>query len=204
LITTGVRLTNDTLTVSYGFEAEVTIDGNSTLNHATLETISTPPHPMGSGSIVNNGTMTLSASALTVGGVTGTGSIVATNNSTVTLDRSYSTTDTIKLTSGHLYLGNYNALFGEGPPIAFLAPITGFSTASAITLDDTQATSEVFAKTSSTAGDLMLFNGATEVASLQISGAAHIYASIVAGTTAFTHSVLLTSNDTGHSLPITG
>jgi hypothetical protein len=158
---------------------------------------------MGSGSIVNNGTMTLSASTLTVGGATGTGTLIATNNSTINLDRSYSTSESIKLTSGHLYLGNYNALFGAAPPIAFLAPITGFNAASAITLYDTQATSEVFAKTSPTAGDLMLYNGATEVASLQISGASHIYASIGAGTSASTHSILLTSTDTGHSLPIT-
>lgn len=199
-----MRLTNSSLTISYGAEAgPVTINGNSTLNHATLETISIPPHPMGSGSIINNGTMTLSASALTVGGVTGTGAIVATNGSTVTLDRSYATSENIKLTSGHLYLVN-SAEFGSPPAIAFLAPITGFNSASAITLDDIQATSEVFAKTSPTVGDLTLFNGATEIASMQISGAAHVYASIVAGTTAFTHSVLLTATDTGHSLPVTG
>jgi hypothetical protein len=159
---------------------------------------------MGSGSIVNNGIMTLSAPAPPVGGVSGTGTIIATTKSTITLDRFDSISDTIQLTSGHLYLGNYEAEFGGAPPITFLAPITGFNAAGAITLYGTQATSEVFAKTTPTHGDLMLYNGTTEVASQQISGASHIYASIVPETSGARERILLTSTDTGHSLPITG
>jgi hypothetical protein len=62
-------------------------------------------------------------------------------------------------------------------------------------VDNTVATAEVFAKTSLTSGDLMLFNGATEVANLHISGAMNIYAQNVAG------AVVLTSTDPGAHLP---
>jgi hypothetical protein len=149
--------------------------------------------------------MTLSASTLTILAATGSGTIVATNNSTINLT-GLGETDTIKLVSGHLNITNANRGFEEqpNPAMNFIAPITGFNAASAITLYDTQATSEVFAKTSPTVGDLMLYNGATEVASLQISGASHVYASIVPGVGGVVGSILLTSTDTGHSLPITG
>jgi hypothetical protein len=196
LTTTGIKLTNYDLVISTPtLPKEPIISGNSTLNHSSLQ-VDGPP-PMGPTQIENNGVMTLSASTLTLSGATGTGTIVATNGSTINLT-GQTDTNTIKLTSGHLYLVN--------PPQApnaamnFLAPITGFNAASEITLNDIQATSEVFAKTSLTAGDLTLYNGTTEVASLHISGSSMVYASVVQGSAY--DSILLTATKPAHSLPV--
>jgi hypothetical protein len=196
LETTGIKLTNYNLVISTPtLPKEPIISGNSTLVHSSLE-VDGPP-PMGPTQIANNGTMTLSASILTISGATGTGTIVATTNSTINLT-GQTDTNTIKLTSGHLYLAN--------PPQApnaamnFLAPITGFNAASEITLNGIQATTEVFAKTSLTAGDLTLYNGTTEVANLHISGSSMVYASIVSGSAY--DSILLTATKPAHPLPI--
>lgn len=203
LTTTGIDLTNYSLVISTPvMPREVVISGNSTLTHSAFE-VDGPP-PMGPTEIANNGTMTLSASTLTIMGATGTGTIVATNNSTINLTSAQADTNTIKLTSGHLYLANYI----EAPPNAamnFLAPITGFNAASEITLSGIQATTEVFAKTSLTAGDLFLYNGTTQVASLHISGSPMVYASIVppgSGSGSAYDSILLTATKPVHPLPI--
>jgi hypothetical protein len=196
LTTTGIDLTNYSLVISTPvMPREPIISGNSTLIHSSLEVVGPPP--MGPTTIANNGTMTLSASTLTLAGATGTGTIVATNNSTINLT-GQSETDTIKLTSGHLYLANYP----QAPNTAmnFLAPITGFNAASEITLSGIQATTEVFAKTSLTVGNLVLYNGTTEVANLHISGSSMVYASIVQGSAY--ESILLTSTKPAHPLPI--
>ncbi|MEA2789673.1 MAG: hypothetical protein QOG73_2079 [Acetobacteraceae bacterium] len=196
LTTTGIDLTNYSLVISTPvMPREPIISGNSTLIHSSLEVVGPPP--MGPTEIANNGIMTLSASTLTISGATGTGTIVATNNSTINLT-GQTDSNTIKLTSGHLYLSNY--LASPNAAMNFLAPITGFNAASEITLNDVQATSEVFAKTSLTAGDLFLYNGTTEVANLHISGSSMVYASIVQGSAY--DSILLTSTKPAHPLPI--
>ena len=201
LTTTGIHLGQAAqLTVDawLGSSSKLIVQGNSSLSQAaslSVNTVGAPSVPLGT--IENDGLMKLNASNLTAGALTGQGVIRATNDSTIQLS-SASAGETIQLTSAHLAIAGTLApptITGNG--LNFLAPIKDFGASSTITLYNTQATSEIFAKTSLKAGELFLYNGSTLVADLHISGQAHIYA-----TQQFS-SVVLTPYDSGHSLPIT-
>ena len=201
LTTAGVRLTGTGLTVSPVFSTiPLIVQGDSRLTSgATLAITEAGTGSLPRGPLENNGTMTVSGSTLEIGNLTGQGVISATHASTLDIGSATSSSETIQLTAATLNIGG--PLFGSNPGLTFLAPITHFGSASSITLPDTQATSEVFAKATATAGELFLYNGSTMVADLHISGQAHIYATV--NTSAATSgSVVLTCYDTGHALPI--
>lgn len=171
-------------TLSAGSSLTVQMTGTASLPHGMLE---------------NDSTMTLNGAQLTVGALTGTGTIVARGNSTVTVS-SAPTSETIKLTSGHLEIGA-----GAGRPstaLSFMAPVTDFGASSSITLDSTQATSAVFKMSAPTVGEMFLYNGSTLVGDLHISGQSTLYATDnLAGTPS--GSLTITAYDTGHAIPLT-
>jgi hypothetical protein len=169
------------------------LTGGAVLNAQLIGTGSLPRAP-----IQNDGTMTINASTVQVGGLTGQGVVRATNSSSITVI-SASTGETVQLVSAHLYVGG--GPIQSSTAMQFLAPITNFGANSQITLNNTQATSDIFVKSAPTAGELFLYNGTTLVADLHISGQAHIYASNIAPGLV-PGSVLITAHDTGHSLPI--
>jgi hypothetical protein len=169
------------------------ITGGSILDTQLIGTGSLPRAP-----IENDGTMTVNGSTLAVGELTGQGVVRVTNNSSVSVIDA-SAGETIQLVSGHLYVGG--GPIPTSTAMQFLAPITRFGANSEITLNNTHATNEVFLKTSATAGQVVLYDGSTVVADLQISGQRHIYASNVPASLV-PGSVLLTSYDSGQSLPI--
>ena len=128
--------------------------------------------------------------------LTGQGVVHATQDSTLAVIGA-SARETIQLVSAHLIIGG--GPIQTSTAVQFLAPITQFGADSTISLDNTQATREVFVKSGPTAGELFLYNGATMVADLHIRGQAQIYAeNIPAGMQP--GSVLLTAYDTGHSI----
>jgi hypothetical protein len=199
--TTGISLSGGLLSVREFASSSSTliVHGNSTLSAgADLDVHLVGTGSLPGGPLENDGTMTVNGATLAAGTLSGQGTIVAIGNSTLSL-LGASTSETIKLQSAHLSIG-------DGAPVStalqFLAPITAFGATSAITLENTQATSEVFNHTSPTAGELFLYNGTTLVADLHISGQAQIYAADSAA--GAPPSVTLTAFDTGHSLPITG
>ena len=199
LTTAGIHLKNARLTVDewLGSSSKLIVQGNSSLGHAAsldVHTVGAPSVPLGT--IENDGVMSLNNSNLAAGALTGQGVIRATNNSTIQLATA-SAGETIQLQSAHLAIaGTLMPPTITGNGLNFLASIKDFGASSTITLYNTQATSEVFAKTSLKAGELFLHNGSTLVADLHISGQAHIYAAQQFS------SVVLTPYDTGHSLPI--
>ena len=201
LTTAGVKLSGNELTVSPLLSTiPLIVQGNSTLSHgATLDIQEAGTGSLPRGGLENNGTFKLSASTLEVGNLTGQGVISATSNSTLDIGSATSRSETIELHAAHLVLGG--PLFAANPGMTFLAPITQFGSASTITLSDTQATSEIFAKATATSGQLFLYDGTTMVADLHISGQPHIYA-MNNPSEGVGGSVILTPYDTGHSLPI--
>ncbi|MDR3535605.1 MAG: hypothetical protein P4L71_03810 [Acetobacteraceae bacterium] len=201
LTTTGLAVSGGTLAMRE-FSSSTTsliVHGNSSVTNGGVlssQYIGTGSLPRGP--LENDGTMTVSGSTLSVGALTGSGIVLATGNSNLSL-YSAPTSETIELQSGHLTIGGAPNL--PDTVMQFLAPVKQFGASSAITLDAVQATQEVFAKSAPTAGELFLYNGSTLVADLHISGQANIYAAdtpagLVPG------SVTLTAYDTGHSLPI--
>lgn len=210
--TSGIQMSGGMLTVASYVDtakpiAPLIVRGDSSLaNGASLSVELQGYKRVGQGGpLENDGTMTVSASRLFVGHLSGQGVISATDGSTLGIQiASASSAETIQLTSAHLDIG-YTGVFGPpptNPGLSFLAPITDFGPTSSITLFNTQATSEVFAKSSPTAGELFLYNGSTPVADLHISGQANIYASNPSPSPSAFGSILLTPYDTGHSLPI--
>ena len=199
LTAAGVQLDGTRLEVSPIFstiplilQGDSSLTDGATLDIQELGTGSLPNDPL-----ENDGSFSLSASTLEIGNLTGQGAISATDNSTLDIGSATSSGETILLGAANLSLGG--PLFAANPGLTFLPPVTEFGSTSSISLYNTQATSEVFAKTAPTAGELSLYNGTTLVADLHISGQANIYASynpVGEGT------VTLTPYDTGHSLPI--
>jgi hypothetical protein len=176
VISTGVHLTSGAHLVlnQIAFGQTFALNGNSSLTGGSDLTVkATGINHQPVGSLGNNGTMEISASSLDVGFLNGTGHVKVINQGTVQVQLSAASSETIQLQSGHLEIG------GSVPAYAamhFLAPITEFGDNSSITLDNTQATAEMFAKTSPTAGELFLYNGSTVVADLHISGQSNLYA----------------------------
>src|SRR6185437_10798752 len=176
------------------------IHGNSSLaNGATLDAHLIGTASLPHGPVENDGTMTVNASTLAVGQLTGEGIVRATGGSTVSVI-SASAGEAIQLQSAHLYIGD--SAIPTSTAMQFLAPVTHFGDGSVITLNNTQATSEVFAKSNPTAGELFLYNGSQLVADMHISGQSQIYATDIPAGPAGPGSVLLTPYDTGHTLPI--
>jgi hypothetical protein len=87
--------------------------------------------------------------------------------------------------------------------MVFLAPVTEFGSDASISLVNSQAMQEVFNPTGPDAGEMLLYNGSTQVADLHLSGQSQFYASNQPASGGHTSSVLITAYDTGHSNPIT-
>lgn len=196
IVTPGVQANGTTILVDTE-TATVVVDGNSQItNGGTLNLIGAyrTPYPV-QGPLQNNGVMTLNASVLEAGALSGTGTIRATAGSTVAL-QSAGSGETIQLQSSYLTIGGQ--AFGAGG-MSFLAPITMDST-STITLNETPATSEQVQSLGGGMMDVYLFNGTTEVAAVTVRGVAHLYASESgSGTSAMT---ILSTTHPGSSLPI--
>jgi hypothetical protein len=177
--------------VTNGFEADgtaigisasgatIVIDGDSNLtNGATLTLLGAyrAPGPFYS-TTQNNGAMTVNASTAHFGPLSGTGSISASNGSS--LDIQTATADeTIQLQSSHLTIGGQGGFgIGTGPSggMAFLASIT-MDDSSGITLANTQATSMVLDETGGSVHEVFLYNGDTQVADLKLNGPSQLYA----------------------------
>nr|WP_294520765.1 hypothetical protein [uncultured Rhodopila sp.] len=201
VVTNGIDLTHAQMIVAeiiYGTES-LAIHGTSNIRAGStlaVQDVGTASLPRGA--LENDGRMNLDASTLAVGSVIGHGVVRATGNSIISTLFAGSS-ETIQLVAGHLDIGG--SPIGTSTAMQFLAPITEFGRTSEISLNDTHATSEVFAKSGPTAGELFLYDGSALVADLHISGQAHIYAqqTPVAGSG---DSVVLTAYDSGHSLPV--
>ena len=168
------------------------VAGGAVLDAQLVGTGSLPRAP-----IENDGTMTINGSTVEVGELTGQGTLRAVGDSSLSVI-SASAGETIQLVSAHLYIGG--GPIPSSTALQFLAPITGFGAGSEITLNNTVATSAMFAKSGPRAGEMLLYNGANRVADLHIRGQAQIYASSPAGSGP--PSVLLTAFDTGHSIAL--
>jgi hypothetical protein len=152
------------------------------------------PYPV-QGPLENNGVMTVNASVLQAGALSGTGTIRALAGSTVAL-QSAGAGETVQLQASHLAIGGL--AFGSGG-MSFLAPIT-MDSASTITLNETPATSEAVESLGGGLMDVFLFNGTTEVASLTVRGVANLYAvESGSGANAMT---ILSATHSGSSLPV--
>ncbi len=199
--TTGITVAGGTLTIRefVSSNSALIVHGDSSISAGGVfasQLIGTGSLPRGP--LENDGAMTVDAATLTVGALTGSGVIRVTGNGTVSVDTA-AAGETIQLQSGHLAVGG--GPIPTGTAMQFLAPVTNFGAGSEITLNATQATREVFAKSAPTAGELFLYNGSQLVADLHISGQARIYATNTpAG--ALPGSVTLTAYDTGHAVHI--
>ncbi len=186
--------------------AEIIVDGDSSLtNGATLTLLGAyrTPGPIYSAT-ENNGAMTLSGSTAHLGALSGTGSIDASSRSSLDIQTS-SVGETIRLQSSHLTIGGQGGLgAGAGPAggMSFLASITmDDSPSSGITLANTLATRMVLNETGGSLQEVVLYNGATEVADLKISGPAQVYAEQqMAGSTPY---VELVTQPVPYGLPAT-
>lgn len=203
IITTGFVSNGSAIGVS-AEGAAVKVTGSSQLtNHATLTLISVYRAPLPNyGPVENDGRMSLNASTAHLGSVAGTGSIVASNGSS--LDVQADTGNTIQLQSSHLNIG------GQGWPgdwrgpaggLAFIRAPIKMDAASSIILANTTATSEVLDMHSGSVSELLLYNGTSEVADLKISGVPRVYAeqTLQGGAPA----VWLSATPDSHPLPIT-
>jgi hypothetical protein len=198
--TAGIKMTGGELDIRQftGTASSVAILGNSSLSGGAVlnaQLIGTASLPRGP--LTNYGTMTVNASTLEVGQLSGQGVVRATGGSSVTVIGA-TAGETIQLVSAHLYVGG--GPIQTSTAMQFLAPVTDFGASSEITLNNTQATREIFSKSSPTAGQLFLYNGSTMVADIHISGQAHIYATDIPPGSA-PGSVLITAFDTGHTIP---
>ena len=177
--------------------AHFAVEGNSSLTKGAVldaRLIGTASLPRAD--LENDGTMRVDASTLAVGDLTGQGVVRATGGSSLTM-LGASASETVQLVSAHLYVGG--APVYASTALSFLAPVTQFGTTSAITFDDTQATSGVFKQTGATAGEVLLYNGTSVVADFKLSGQSHLYATDTPNGSV-PGSVTLTAYDTGHSM----
>ena len=180
VVTTGFSAHGTAIGISAS-GGEIVINGDSSLTSgATLTLLGAYRAPGQDYSTTeNNGTMTLNASIAHIGALSGSGSIRASNGSSLDLQSS-TAGETISLRSSHLTIGGQDGLgAGAGPAggMAFLAPITmNDNPASSITLANTQATSMVLDETGGSIHEVFLYNGGTEVADLKLSGLSKLYA----------------------------
>jgi hypothetical protein len=196
IVTQGVVAAGKTITVSTE-TAELVVNGNSSLTQgATLNLIGAYRTPSEiSGPIANNGVMTINDSTVKFGALSGTGAINASNGSTLDIQSS-SAGNAIHLSGSQLYIGGQaNAPGG----MSFLAPITLDATSS-ITLAMTPATGEVLTRVGPSISEVVLYNGAAEVADLKVSRVATLYAT-ESGSGASAMTILSTTPGL-HDLPI--
>ena len=125
---------------------------------------------------------------------------VMINDSNLTVSGG-ATSETIYLRSSHLDIGG-GGMPVANPAMSFLAPIN-VDQSSSITIENTQATSEVFAKSSPTVGELMIYNGSTMVADLHVSGAPYLFAYNEPAKVAGGGSVHLSSQLSAGAVPLT-
>ena len=196
IVTPGVSASGTTISVSTE-TATLVVNGNSSLTAgATLNLIGAyRTRTEVSGPIQNNGVMTLNNATVEFGALSGSGSVRASNNSTLDIQSSLPG-NIIQLRSSHLLIGGQNYVPGG---MSFAAPIT-MDAASTITVASTQATSELLHYAGGSISEVLLYNGTGEVADLKVSGVAHLYAAQSGtGTGAM---VTLSTTYTPQSLPI--
>jgi hypothetical protein len=196
IVTPGVKATGTTITVSTE-TAELVVNGDSSLTKgATLNLIGAYRTPSEiSGPIENNGVMSVNASTVEFGALSGNGSVKASNGSTLDI-QSATSGNAIQLRSSHLFIGGQGGVAGG---LSFLAPIT-MDTSSTITLNHTQATSEVLKHLGGSISEVFLYNGSTEVADLKVGGVSHLYAAESgSGASAM---VVLSTTHASNDLPI--
>lgn len=202
IVTTGVQAAGTTILISTDV-ALLVIDGDSSLTQgANLQTLGAyrAPRPI-YGPVQNNGVMTVTGSTVDIGTLDGTGAIVAASGSTLNI-QSAAAGDTIQLNASNLYIGGQGGGPGTfGPPggMSFLAPIT-MDQSSTITLNATQATSEVVNTTGGSVTEVLLYNGTAQVADLHVSSGTMIYATDNPGA----DTVTLSTSNGGGSLPVAG
>ncbi|MEA2790366.1 MAG: hypothetical protein QOG73_2772 [Acetobacteraceae bacterium] len=174
IVTPGVQANGSTITVSTE-TATLVVSGNSSLtNDAALNLIGAYRTPtIISGPIQNNGAMTVDGSTVRFGALNGNGAIRASNGSTLDI-QSASAGNTVQLASSHLLIGGQGGAPGG---LSFLAPIT-MDGSSSITLNATQATSEVLKQFGGSISEVFLYNGATAVADLKVTGVSQLYATV--------------------------
>lgn len=197
--TSNLDLTAYRLTVyNYDNTGTFEIDGNSWLQYGSylgLQSQGTGSLP--GGTLINNGSMTLTDSTLQVGAIEGRGLIFANRS---TIDASSSpTSETILMRSAYLDIGGPGAV---NPGMQFLAPIADFDLSDSINLENTHATMEVYFRQS---GNFYLFDGAQMVANMHISGPGlpTIYATQITPAFGAPSVNLTTTNPWGHALPRT-
>lgn len=199
IVTPGVSAAGTTITVSTE-TAELVVNGNSSLTKgATLNLIGAYRTPSEiSGPIENNGAMTLNEFKVEFGALSGTGSIAASNGSTMNI-QSADAGNTIELKASYFYIGYIGGQADAPGGLSFLAPIT-MDAKSSIGLAFTPATSEAVMHLGGSISEVFVYNGATEVANLKVSGVAALYAS-ESGTGASAMTILSTTPNI-HDLPI--
>lgn len=201
IITPGVRADGTTVMVDTS-SAMLEIDGNSSLtNGATLFQLGAyrAPRPI-YGAVQNNGDMIVNSSTAEIGALSGTGSIQAANGSTLKI-QSANAGETIQLNASQLFIGGQGggpATLGAPGGLSFLAPIA-LDALSSITLNATQATSEVLRPAAGSATEVLLYDGSALVADLTITGqsAINVTNDATAG------SVTLTAAPVADPLPVT-
>lgn len=188
IVTPGISGSGSAITVSTE-TAKLVVNGDSSLvRGATLNLIGAYRTPSEvSGPMENNGAMTVSASVVEVGALSGSGSILAAAGSTLDI-QSAAAGETIGLAASNLFIGGQAGAPGG---MTFLAPIT-MDSASTVTLNLTKATREVMQ-----AGHVYLYNGATEVADLKIGGVSRLYATETAA-----GAVVISAVHTNQSIPV--
>lgn len=179
--------------------AHVVLTGDSNLSQGSsldIGQLAVNHHPYAA--LENDGTMTLNNATFNVGDLSGKGTLVLTNNATAEV---IGNSNTIDLQSGHLEIG-YEGFPGSSA-LSAKAPITKFGSDSTITLDRTQATLEVVKPLSATSEELMLYNGSTLVADLNISGQSRLYATYTADPAGlWTGSTTISTQNAGGAIPI--
>jgi len=185
------------LILSYQGRA-VTVAGDSSLtNGASLTVQGFTGGEVPLAHFENDGIMSVDASSASLGDLSGQGIVRVTHGGSLAVAGA-TAGETIQLQSGHL-----DILAGRYRP-AFLAPITDFGANSSINIRSAQVTPgtdvrEVFAMSGPTSGELLIYKGTRVAVDLRISGQSHIYASYGS---AGGGEIVLTANDTGHSIPI--
>jgi hypothetical protein len=203
VVATGIQIQTGGLSITEATSgsavANFVINGNSTLQQGSLQVEQVGAGAMVSGAVENDGTMTLDDSQVQMGMLSGKGLLDLTNGSTVNLLGAASS-ETIDLSSGTLIVGPDAS--NHSNAMQFLAPVTDFGATSELTLAATHATAMLYGGSSPSAAEWLLYDGATQVASLLIktSGSSPLQASYDPTTNAVT----LATHDigSGQTLPI--
>jgi hypothetical protein len=204
IVTPGIAANNTDILLSTE-TATLVVNGNSSLTQGAALTVLgayRTPTPF-YGPVENNGTLSLTDATLHIGALSGRGSITAASGSSLEI-QSATDGNTIQLTSAHLAVGGQGGMDPAYPHggtpggMSFLAPIT-MDPGSTVTLYNTQATSEVLEKLGGSIHEVFLYNGASLVADLKISGVSQLYAQDLGAGPA--GHVLLSAVPSSHDLP---